>query len=51
MQDISQVSTEPYERCVELNRDGPHRFSHFVEGLATGGFGGYKISIASNMPW
>ena len=30
-----------YMNCVELNRDGPHRFKHFVEGPATGGLWGF----------
>ena len=33
-----QKSQRSFEDCVELNSDGPHRFSHFFEGPATGGF-------------
>ena len=37
--------------CVEFNRYGPNRFPQYVEGPATGGFGGSKISRVANMPW
>ena len=36
-----------YMNCVELNRDGPHGFSHW---FSNRGCGGSKSSV-SNMPW